>query len=596
MTIQILPSEIADQIAAGEVVERPASVIKELIENSLDAGANKIIVRVNDGGKELLEVEDDGSGMSMQDAEKSILRHATSKIKSIDDLFAVSTFGFRGEALAAISSVSEFELLTKKSAENFGTLLTVSGGKHKQVTSAAANTGTKITIKRLFFPTPARLKHLKNSATEFTHIYKEFLGFALANPTVSFEIWKDDKLYKQLPSQEEEIRILQLLGKKEAEVLKISADFSGMKIRGQVIQPGLCARTRKQQFFFVNGRRIEDFRLAHAVREAYLQSAGIEKHLHPVFVLFLEIDPILVDVNVHPRKLEVKFSEPRDVYSLVKSSVMAGLQSSKMTAFADPMNSRASFHTLRSPHTPTPSNSAPSRSVPRDFQSSLTFSAPRSFSAQSFERDAVAAPVEPQVELSELKLIGQVANKYIVAQANTGVYFFDQHALHERQRFEIFWNQYQDQKIRGNFLQQKLLIPEKTKLTLEETSVLFEEHNRRVLEKLGFSLQLIDDERFEILAVPQLLEGENMSEVLADFAQNFLESNFAEHAIDQLMRKKLEYKSCRGAVMFGDSLEPVEMQKLLDDFMTTQWRNLCPHGRPNHWLIPFDELDQRFHR
>jgi len=585
--IQLLPSSVADQIAAGEVVERPASVVKELVENSLDAGATQIEVTIEKGGKQLIEVEDNGSGMSREDAEMSLLRHATSKIKNIDDLFALQTFGFRGEALAAICAVSKFQLLTKTESEAHGTEIKVLGGSNKRVSEAPANTGTQIKIQELFFATPARLGYLKTDETEYRQILRVVTQFALAHPEVSFSLEKDGRQTLHFTSvSSSQARIGQVLKSHAEHLLPVTSRSKDVQIKGFVSEPGQCARNRTHQYLFVNGRAIEDFRLAHAVREAYVQSAGIEKHLHPMFVLFLTLDPILVDVNVHPRKTEVKFAEPQEVYGRLKMSVVKALQN-MVTHSPSPT---ASF---------TPAFSAPSRpafSPQENFAKSLfghgparTHKIPTHHPPQNFSSGEAQLPPQGG-EQERLILIGQIDNKYIAAQSSEGLYLFDQHALHERQRFEIFWNKYQTESVQS----QKLLIPQEVNLSDEDISLLYE--NKAELLKLGFEASFPTDHQIRVTCAPSLLSEQDLHHTLGDIIQYLREEKIGESVTDQVMRKLLEYKSCRGAVMFGDKLERPEMQKLLDDFQTTGWRNLCPHGRPNHVFMAFADLNKQFHR
>ncbi|MCF7846882.1 MAG: DNA mismatch repair endonuclease MutL [Candidatus Gracilibacteria bacterium] len=576
MKIHILPSEVSDQIAAGEVVERPSSVVKELVENAIDAGATDISVRFEQGGKTLLEVADNGTGMTPEDAEKSILRHATSKIASIDDIFSIRSFGFRGEALAAISSVSDFTLVTREKSFDAGTKLSLSAGKNLKISPAPANIGTTVTVRNLFSPTPARLAHLKTDATESAAIVREVESFALSYPQISFRVERDRKEIRSFPPEDSKARAAQILKEPVEQLLEVSQKIGDVQITGFVSQPGACVSQKKFQWISVNGRRIEDWRIAHAVREAYQQSAGIEKHLHPKFTLSLTLDPILVDVNVHPRKLEVKFSEPGEIWRAVKNATMFALSKTN----ASFSQTRALEPGLKSHHSQTASPSPKHWRPP---------TAPRAFdfSRQNFERDLSFSPEETTSEIAgELKLIGQVAQKYVVAEDARGVWFFDQHALHERERFERFWNE------REKLLQsrQKLLLPHELKLDETEAEQIAAHLNE--LETLGFSVS----EKLVVTEIPSLLAEENLDEVFADFVEFFATEKVREHFTEKLLRKMLEYKSCRGAVMFGDRLEREEMQRLLDDFARTQWRNLCPHGRPNHWFVPFEELDQKFHR
>ena len=593
MSIHILSAEVADQIAAGEVVERPASVVKELVENAVDAGATDVSIYIEKGGKSVIEVRDNGMGMSQEDAEKCILRHATSKIQSIDDIFSIRSFGFRGEALAAISSVSHFRLITKKEDASIGILLDVSAGKKKDIVPTSANTGTQIKITDLFYPTPARLEYLKTEETEYRAIYKEIICFALSHSEIGFKFFKDGNLVFDYPAASQSIdRIQKILKFTPSDLLEVDQSFHGIKLGGYIGRPEKSAKTKTLQYIFINGRRIEDYRLSYAVREAYLQSCGIEKHLHPIFVLFLTIDPVLVDVNVHPRKLEVKFSDPQDVYSAVKSGVIQALgKVSHQSSSFNLQTSNRSFtnHVLKksSPSATNQFNAEmfrdrggfSQRHTQREFQSS-------NFNLQASEncirREEVASS-------QEIRLIGQLANKYILAESNEGFFVFDQHALHERQRFERLLREAQSQEVHV----QKLLIPEI--LEMPETEVSYLKENIDTILQIGFQIA-ITASSVEVYAVPILLAKTDLKELLEDFVNYFQNHEIGEHSLEKLLREILERRSCRGSVMFGNPLNQIEMQKLLDDFDSTNWKLLCPHGRPNHLFFSFNDLDSRFHR
>ncbi len=596
MSIKILSPEIANQIAAGEVVERPASVIKECVENSLDAGAKNIEIWIEDGGKKLIKIVDDGSGMSPEDAKKCHLRHATSKITKIDDLFTVQSFGFRGEALAAISAVSDFTLITKRAEDENGTKIEIFAGKNITESPAPANTGTTVEIKNLFYPTPARLAHLKTNATEIREISREIQAFALANPMVSFKFFKDDKLSLDLPKTDQKSRVATILKENADDLAELFFKSREISISGFLIKPGKCVSNKKTQFIFVNGRRIEDYKLAYAIREAYVQSAGIEHHLHPKFAIFIEMDPILVDVNVHPRKLEVKFAEAGDVFRAVKQAGISALEKIADSFFKLEVKNKF-VGTDRDLSVKKYSNFTElgMSKFGVNTYSNTSDSCLKTFSAQHISRDLkntsefplpTGANEAEKMPTGELKLIGQIARKYIMAEAENGIWIFDQHALHERQRFEEFWNS--REKLVKEI--QKLLIPYSLKIEDEDWEKVWE--NKEELQKLGFEFS----ENKEVRAVPKILAQEDLDQIFAGFSSYFQNHEVGETPIDSFLRKILEYKSCRGAIMFGDKMEPAEMQKLLDDFQTTQWRNLCPHGRPNHIFWSFQDLDRQFHR
>ncbi len=605
MKINILPTEIADQIAAGEVVERPASVIKELVENSVDAEAQNISIHIKNGGKDLIEVHDDGAGMTKVDAEKCVLRHATSKIKTIDDLFSIRSFGFRGEALAAISAVSDFEILTKTTDADFGTLISIQAAQKKKISEAPANTGTHIKVERLFYPTPARLQYLKTNETEYRAILKEITGFALAHHGVGFRVIRDDRTaLDYIGVEDPKTRIQQVLKTYHDDLLDVFFEGRGIKIRGVVARPEKCAKNKNHQFLFVNGRRIDDFRLNYAIRESFQRTSGIEKHLHPVFSIYLEIDPILVDVNVHPRKLEVKFAEPTEVYTAVRGSVISGLEKGSATIKSESFVSQTSF---KSNYPSKSQISGGNNFSAQLFRDSARFADRNQGRQNNIETNYSQASVFPSkaeqtsnlegdemekkgIQAEDLQCIGQLDQKYILAQAHDGLYIFDQHALHERQRFERLREEAEQKKIQI----QKLLIPEKVELSETEISVLQE--NKADIETLGFVLAFSNTQNVEIKDVPVLMAKENFQKLLQDFVAYFENEKTGEHSVARLLREVLERKSCRGSVMFGDPMTMPEMQKLLNDFATTKWKLLCPHGRPNHVFMSYDDLDKAFHR
>jgi len=586
-SINILPQNIANQIAAGEVVERPSSVIKEIVENAIDAEANSIEVYIEDGGKKSIKIIDNGLGMSSQDAEKSILRHATSKIKSIDDLFSVQSFGFRGEALAAISAVSNFELTTKTIEQDFGSRVEVVNGKKTVSEEVPANNGTQIKIDDLFYSTPARKQYLKTDETEYREILKEVKAFALANFHIRFKLFKDGKNILDLPKiNNSKQRIQQILKKKSDNLIPINLEFSHLKISGFISRPEHCAANRNQQYLFVNNRKINDYKLNFAIREAYNKSCGIEKHLHPLFVIFIEIDPILVDVNVHPRKLEVKFSEPQEIFSAISKAVSDGL----FTASQIP-NTESSVPVKGKNFQTTSPFSIPKGNFTK-FNKSISHSPPVDLLQTNNPPNLLTNKPKFSTEepLGNLTLIGQIARKYIVAEGDTGVFFFDQHALHERQRFEYFWKKIHGQKTRT----QKLLIKQEITLTEEAISILDE--NKKHIETLGFIFKFPSDNSIEISEIPNFLEKEDLSQYFENFVEFFENESIGEHSLDIFLRRTIEYKACRGAIMFGDKLEKVEMQKILKDLKDTKFKWLCAHGRPNYWFVPFEELDKKFHR
>ncbi len=583
MSIQVLPHNIRDQIAAGEVVERPASVVKECIENALDAGSTNIEVTLEEGGKKRIVILDNGTGIKATELELAVERHATSKIKSIDDLFAIQHFGFRGEALSAIAAVSDFTITSKTKEAQKASQLTVYAGRKEPIQTVAHPKGTTIEIKNLFAPTPARLQYLKTSETEYRQVLKTIQQFALAHPHVGFRLNKEAKTVLDLPTGETaRTRAETILKLSKNQILDLDFGYDNVKISGFICASGYCARSRNHQFLFVNGRPIEDSRMAYAIREGYVQSAGIEKHLHPIFALNIELDPLLVDVNVHPRKLEVKFAEPGEVFVTVKKSVMEALRSFSEMAALPPIQHK----TFTSPPPKTPQKPT-LMLVPKFSHNFASRNTQREQRIPRLEKTNIEpAPETPQ----SLRVIGQVDKKYIIAESEKGMYIFDQHALHERQRFEQFWNEWKTSKIKS----ETLLVPQVLSMNETQISVLAE--NTKALNKLGFKINFTTDSSVEFLRVPTVLKDEDLQKIAELMVNYFDTEKLGEHVLDQVMRKALEYKACRGSIMFGDRLDIAEMEKLIADFDSTSWKLLCPHGRPNHTFIPFSDLDQQFHR
>ncbi len=591
MSIHILSSAVSDQIAAGEVVERPASVVKECVENSIDAQASHIIVRIEEGGKTRIEIEDNGIGMVREDAVKSVLRHATSKITTIDDLFSVHTFGFRGEALAAIAAVSRLELKTRTENEKNATLLFVEGGKSHAPKDTACNHGTHLIIRDLFYTTPVRREYLKSTETEYRHILKEITYFALAYPHIGFELWKDNTCVLRVRETDTITqRIHDVLPHISNDIIPIKGESHDAFLSGFIIKPGKGARTKSHQYLFVNGRHVSDYRIATAVREGYMQSCGIEKHLHPVFILFLHTDPLLVDVNIHPRKREVKFSEPADIFQLTRRSVIEALKDTSSLHIHTPREQSQpqkgfSFGKKEMFLTSLPSFSQRhmqrSESIPSSDYALQDFVSEQTSEKTSYTHDT-SSP-------SFLKAIGQIAHKYIVAESENGVFLFDQHALHERERFEKLWNTYQA----NSHTYQPLLTPQEIPFSREELSSI-EEH-RALFERMGFLFKT-HEKTLSVSQVPSLFSSKDLTYVFQDVLKYIDNHEVSEDVLDQCMRKILEYKSCRGAIMYGDKIDIAEAQYLLDDFLKTQWATLCPHGRPNHIFFSFTSLDEQFHR
>lgn len=563
--IRLLSDELISQIAAGEVIERPASALKELVENSIDAGATQISIELEEGGLEKIRVVDDGCGMTGEEARTAFLRHATSKIKSLEDLFTIKSLGFRGEALASIASISRLSLKTRPAEERVGTRVEMDGGKELSVEETACPVGTDVTVLALFHATPARKKYMKSVGTEYGHCFDMLSQIGMSHPEVGFRLSKDGTLVFELPPRQdlkERIRIL-YGGSIADALLPLHYQQSNLRISGFVGKPELSRSSRKYQFLFVNGRAIESRLVARAVEEAFHSLLMTDKH--PWFAVTIEMDPTFLDVNVHPRKLEVKFVNTQEVYRAVFGAVQHALQNSMIAPVLGRQNS--------SDFMPTPS-----------LEMVLE---PRPVLAQQERRaDAAEHPMEARAVL--FKPVAQVANCYIVAESEEGLVLIDQHAAHERVRYARLMKSLEEK--------QPMLQPLLTPLSLDlgvESLELIRGHLDEFLA-LGFDLEPFGGNTYLLRAVPDGLQKKDpervIREVLADVARD------ERQKILPVREALVTSAACRGAIKFGDSLSMIEMEALLRDMADTPNYTHCPHGRPALITWTYGRLEELFKR
>lgn len=564
--IQILSDALISQIAAGEVIERPASAVKELVENSLDAGADQISVEIEEGGLKRIRVVDNGSGIRAGEARLALERHATSKIRQKEDLFHIQSLGFRGEALASIASIAHVELRTQHREERVGCFLEVDGGKELNFETFAGPHGTEINVWGLFKHTPARKKYMKSERTEYGRIFDLLCRIALAHPQVGFRLKRDEKVVFELAAgQSLKERIRTLYGGETAQALiPITYQQSNLMIAGFVGKPELALRSKKYQFLFVNGRAIENRSLHYAVTEAFHSLLMHEKH--PWYVLDIHMDPAMVDVNVHPRKLEVKFLNEQEMFRAVRGAVHHALQGQLLS----PVLESPSFET---------SEQGP-QAAPR-----LLF--PQS--APSAQRDFAPAPLASEktfdLQGTVLRPVAQIANAYIVAESEEGLVLIDQHAAHERVRYARFMEALEKEVP----MSQALLTP--LELDLGVAGARFLEGNLEHFRALGFEIEPFGPRNYLLRSVPQGLEKRNPEALLKGMILD-LKNNAAKDKREEI----LTMAACRGAIKFGDPLTLIEMQALLADMEVTKHCTHCPHGRPAVLTFTFDKLDTLFKR
>jgi DNA mismatch repair protein MutL len=574
MKVKVLDAHLVNKIAAGEVIERPASVAKELIENALDAGATTIEVAVEGGGERRLCVADDGEGMTQEDLLLAIQRHMTSKISSEEDLFQIRTLGFRGEALASIVEVSKTVITSKSDASAEGVQVEIEGGRVLTVKAAGRARGTTVDVRELFFNVPARRKFLKSAKTEFFHIVRAVKRFALAYPNVHFRLEHDGKLVLDLPPSSDLRQTIARLYTADfaRALLDVSMTIPGLTVRGLVSPSHLTRSDRTEQFLFVNGRFVKDAQINYAISQAY--ESALKSEQYPYIFLFIEIDPRSVDVNVHPQKSEVRFAEPIKVQALVKQAITRALTS----AHAMP----------RLEKTPPPAPDLSPAPSPKEGGEPLPF-------REGVGVRSVRGEVRDEggVQAGQFRILGQLHGTYIVVQTESGLEIIDQHVAHERVLYERFLAQLRENKI----VRQRLLIPVTVEVPPDKAELLAA-HLQELDERLGIGIEHFGGGTFILREWPHVLTSEwskseftgTLERVLAVLEQE------AEPALEELAKTLAARVACEAAVVKNKPLRPEEMTELIRQLKQTQNPYHCPHGRPIVLAYSLEELEKKFGR
>ena len=632
--IRELTASVINKIAAGEVIERPASVVKELLENSVDSGATKIEVSIENGGIDLIRICDNGCGIPKEELNLAVTSHATSKIKDADELFRVATFGFRGEALASIAEISQFTIRSRTAKSNGGYELIVNGGQAEPIEACGMPEGTIIEVRNLFFNTPVRRKFMRTPQTERGHVAEAFTRIALANPDVHLSLVHNGKTQQELPPVENwSQRIADFFGPEIADnLIPVSSSNGEVSVEGYVVNPSVNRANNRMQYLFLNGRYIRDRSLQHALSESYrgLLMTG----RYPITFLRMDMPPQLVDVNVHPAKLEVRFQDGGKLYSQLLSTIRNKFLSTDLTAKAD-LTSHGSRGSSASALATTPvapsspsfrlqtgnqetqeriefPSSAPSRdwtAAPMAIGGRQTpnfqpfpGSGPNSSSgaigpntpltgphspapslAQSNE--AINQPPQSSYRISAL----QVHNTYLICETDAGMEVIDQHALHER----IIYEQLRGKVLSGKLEKQKLLVPEPVALPAAEAAIVLEQ--TELLAKIGITVEPFGGDTVLVSAYPAMLANQNPAETLKSIIDLLMSE---AHEVDQrdLVDELLHMISCKAAVKAGDKLTPEEINDLLEHRDYCQDAHHCPHGRPTALVFSREELDKRFKR
>jgi DNA mismatch repair protein MutL len=574
--IQVLPPDVVGRIAAGEVVERPAAIVKELMENSLDAGSTVISVEVVEGGRRLIAVTDDGEGMSPNDVPLAFQRHATSKLRSEGDLLSIGTMGFRGEALPSIAAVSKIRLLTASRDDAAGTLLTIDGGTITKLEEAAAAPGTRIEVSDLFFNTPARKKFLKTAGTEYSHICQTAQQIALAWPSVHFSLTHNGQEIFNYPSvATTRDRLRQVYGSLLDQMAFVAAECPGITVHGAAITPVHARGGRSPQEIFVNRRPVKNGTIAHATYDAY--GAALAKGYHPLFVLFLDVDRARVDVNVHPSKREVRFAESEGVHRAVRQAIKSAIGVLPGDA-APPVSwpagpSMGQQTRVSGEWNPSPQIFAARADLPRT-------------GAASAHEPAANYVGEPD---SEVISFGQVHRTFLVAQVGTELQVIDQHTAHERVLFERLVRSVSDQTV----VTQPLLIPEPIDLP-PHAGVLLQDCLGD-LAKIGLEVEPFGARGFLIRAVPAVLRHVDYPGLVQDLVEDLAEWR-STAPFEERMRSVLATLACHSAVRAGRAMALPEMTALIRDWVAEGLPTTCPHGRRIALRLPVEELERIFHR
>jgi DNA mismatch repair protein MutL len=588
--IVVLPAELANQIAAGEVVERPASAVKELIENALDAGATRVGVEIEGGGITRISVTDDGSGMDADDARMAIERHATSKIRTLDELGRVQSFGFRGEALPSIASVSRFLLETRPEGSDAGVELALEGGGAPGVRPAGLPVGTTVTITDLFFNVPARRKFLRSTGTESGHVTDVVEAASLARPDVSFTLTRDGRVVREwlrVTSREERVR--QIIP--EPELAPCNGERGPLRVEAFLSRPEHARTGAGGLRLFVNGRPVKDRALALTVAQAY--GSVLERGRYPRGVVYLDLAPELTDVNVHPQKSEVRFADPRAVSDALYSVLSRALS----TVFSLPPTRRSGWNAPRHEAPPPAEPSAPDASAdPWGLGPGAEPATAAGWPTRDDEaplvavQDSAAAPIRPRPEMqwSNLRFVAQVRHTYLVCEADDGLYVLDQHAAAERVMFDRLRKAYRSSSVGS----QALLFPVMVEVTPAEAELV--ESRAQEIAAVGLDLRVRSPELLSVHAVPKLLQKASPERLVRDLLSEVLRTG--GRGFSDAIDLALATMACHASIRAGDPLSPKEAAALLRALDQADFAGHCPHGRPVVTFTSWNELDRRVGR
>lgn len=585
--IQLLPDAIANQIAAGEVIQRPASVVKELVENAIDAKATEIKLIIKEAGKTHIQIVDNGNGMNDTDARLSIERHATSKIRESKDLFSIRTMGFRGEALASIAAVSQMELKTRTEDIDVGTRLRVKASEMVNQDLCQAPVGTSISVKNLFFNVPARRRFLKSNAVEMRHILDEFKRLALSRPDISFSLYHNDKAIYKLRKTNRKKRIIDIFGDKlQDKLIPISEESPELTISGYVGTPKSAKKSRTNQFFFVNNRFIKSGYLHHALRNAY--SDLLPEGYNPTYFIFFEVNPEFIDVNVHPTKEEIKFEDQNMVYQYLRVGVRHALGQHNISPTLDFDKDAGLDDSLAINH-PKPGMTRPPSKLPRNSNGEAW----KNFyeNLKNDEDDEEIPTLES--ELDKLTSFNepvfspiQIHKSYIITQIKSGMIIIDQQKAHERIIYEEFLNSTQ-----ANFIEiQRLLFPEQVDLSPDQVEIMKEV--KPELKKMGFEINEFGQGTFILHAIPSvILNKAKVTTIIESVLEDVAADRDAETTVTEVIAQTLSARLC---ISKGKPLNEKEMQAIIERLFACETPYVSPRGKPCFYTMTKEDLEGKF--
>lgn len=625
-TIRQLSASVVNKIAAGEVIERPASVVKELMENSVDAGSTRIDVSIEQGGMELVRIADNGCGIDAEQLPLALASHATSKIQDADDLFAVATLGFRGEALPSIAEVSQLLLRSRTHDSTAGAEVEVIGGQMRDVAPCGCPPGTIIEVRNLFYNTPVRRKFMRTTQTELGHATEAFTRLALAHPHIHFTLRHNGRPIHDLPPTDDwRERLARFFGADLAEALIwVESNDGSIQLSGYVANPSHSRANNRMQYLFLNGRHIRDRSLQHALSEAYrgLLLTG----RYPICFLRIEMPPDAVDVNVHPTKLEVRFQDGGQLYSQLLGTLRTRFLSTDLTARLQPERSADSYTELDRPDLAAQAEAArrelvdwatgelnkrhqvsdearPAAQGMLDLRPSAQPRAPLVLNRidtpeQSWMPSAASSATAPSANaaggqggdyVSRRPTALQVHNRYLIAENEEGMIIIDQHALHER----VLYEQIREKVLAGSLESQRLLVPEPVDLSPQEAAAVLDQ--KELLEKLGVEVEPFGGDTVLVSSYPAMLAKNSPAEILRELVEHLLSGGKQPDRRD-LLDELLHMISCKAAVKYGDRLSPEEIDALVEQRHLAQDSHHCPHGRPTALVFTREDLDRQFKR